>query len=332
MNIKELSEYARALTPVISKAINQAIESVKAEIFLEINALKAMPMPKNGIDGLPGRDGIDGKDGISITIDDILPLIPEVKHGIDGQPGLDGIDGKDGQSVSIEDFRELIDAEITRRMALIQLPADGINGKDGQSGRDGIDGKDGASVSLEDVQKLIDAEVTKRMALIQLPVDGMNGKDGQPGRDAAHIEILPGIDESKSYQRGTYAKHNGGLWRSFEQTFGYKGWECIVDGVANLSIEQEGERGFKAIASLSSGTITEKSITMPVSIYRGVWKSGIYEQGDNVTWGGSQWHCEEATEDKPGEAGSKGWRLSVKCGRNGKDGINGKDAPGVVKL
>lgn len=285
MNIKELSEYAKALTPVISKAINQAIESVKTEIFLEINALKAIPVPKNGVDGLPGRDGINGKDGISITIDDILRLIPEVKNGIDGQPG-----------------------------------------------RDGIDGKDGASVSLEDVQKLIDAEVTKRMALIQLPVDGMNGKDGQPGRDAAHIEILPGIDESKSYQRGTYAKHNGGLWRSFEQTFGLKGWECIVDGVANLSVEWEGERCLKTIAELSSGIFSETRKHFPVSIYRGVWKSGIYEQGDNVTWGGSQWHCEEATEDKPGEAGSKGWRLSVKCGRNGKDGINGKDAPGVVKL
>lgn len=316
MNIKELTELAKGLAPVISKAINQ----VRADLLLEINALKALPEPKDGIDGQPGRDGIDGKDGTSVLLEDILPLIPEVQHGKDGQPGKDGVDGKDGQSVSIEDFREMIDTEITRRMALIQLPSDGINGKDGQAGRDGIDGKDGKSISIEDILPLI-PEVKH----------GVDGKDGQPGRDALQLEIMPGIDETKSYQRGSFAKHNGGLWRSFETTIGMRGWECIVDGMANLTIEQDGERVFKAIAQLSSGGVSEKSIIIPAQINRGVWREGIYEKGDVVTWGGSQWHCEDITEDRPG-AGSKDWLLIVKCGRPGKDGLNGKDAPGVVKL
>ncbi len=310
-----MSEISKALAPIVSKAINNAIEQLKSEIQLEIIALKSIPAPKDGI------NGIDGKDGTSVTIEDILPLIPEAKNGVDGKDGRDGVDGKDGTSITIDDI-----------LPLIPEVKHGIDGKDG---RDGINGKDGTSVSLEDIQKLVDTEVNKRMALIPKAIDGINGKDGKdglPGRDAAHIEILPGIDEAKSYMRGTFAKHNGGLFRSYEQTFGMKGWECIVDGIAELSVEQEGERIFKAKATLSSGQVTEKQMYIPAQIYKGVWVAGGYDVGDGVTWGGSQWQCIEPTQDKPGEAGSKGWKLSVKCGRNGKDGINGKDAVGVIKI
>lgn len=58
----------------------------------------------------------------------------------------------------------------------------------------------------------------------------------------------------------------------------------------------------------------------PVMIYRGVFKDGQkYERGDTVTWGGSLWHCEDETADKPGE-GAKAWTLCAKKGRDGKDG------------
>jgi hypothetical protein len=53
--------------------------------------------------------------------------------------------------------------------------------------------------------------------------------------------------------------------------------------------------------------------------YLGVFQEGKqYEVGELVTWGGSMWHCNEATELKPGE-GSKAWTLAVKRGRDGKD-------------
>jgi hypothetical protein len=49
-----------------------------------------------------------------------------------------------------------------------------------------------------------------------------------------------------------------------------------------------------------------------------------------VTSGGSCWHCNEPTTTKPGE-GSKAWRLMVKRGRDGKDGLNAPTVP-VVKI
>jgi len=54
-------------------------------------------------------------------------------------------------------------------------------------------------------------------------------------------------------------------------------------------------------------------------IYRGVHTPGeVYDTGDMVTCGGSLWHCNEITEEKPGE-GSSAWTLAVKRGRDGKD-------------
>ena len=52
--------------------------------------------------------------------------------------------------------------------------------------------------------------------------------------------------------------------------------------------------------------------------YRGVFKQDEeYALGDVCTWGGSAWHCNEPTGEKPGEGSA--WTLMVKRGRDGKD-------------
>lgn len=62
--------------------------------------------------------------------------------------------------------------------------------------------------------------------------------------------------------------------------------------------------------------------TLPVQIYRGVFKFGqSYERGDTITWDNSTWHCNQPTNDKPGN-GNKSWQL---CARKGADGKDGKD-------
>jgi hypothetical protein len=135
-----------------------------------------------------------------------------------------------------------------------------------------------------------------------------------------HIELEPSIDEAKSYPRGTFATYRGGLWRSHEKTHGMRGWECIVDGVAEVDIQQEQLRNFTITLMRSSGSSEAKSFDIPVTIYRDVFKAGSeYGPGDTVTWGGSLWHCNEETADKPGEPGSKGWTLAVKKGRDLRD-------------
>lgn len=205
---------------------------------------------------------------------------------------------------------------------------------------------DGKSVTPEDVQPMIQELVRNAVAEIPAPKDGKDfdpsmlkqlveqavsdavsampaaepGKDGADGRDALTLEVLPFIDEEKSYPRGSYATHNGGLWRAYEKSHGMRGWECLVDGVAGIDIQHSEQRTFTLTVNRTSGTSETKSFDVPVMIYQGVFESGQeYLPGDTVTWGGSLWHCDEQTQDKPGEAGSKGWTLAAKRGRDGRD-------------
>ncbi|WP_246876426.1 phage portal protein [Pantoea ananatis] len=146
-----------------------------------------------------------------------------------------------------------------------------------------------------------------------------DGEPGEDGKDALQLEILPMIDAEKAYPRGTYAIHQGGLWRSYQKTTGMNGWECLVDGISDIDITQSDERNFTVTAIKSSGDKTEKTFSVPVMIYRDIFKDGEkYLPGDSVTWGGSVWYCNEATGDKPGEDGSKGWKLAVKRGRDAR--------------
>lgn len=192
------------------------------------------------------------------------------KDGEKGDPGKDGKDGCDGK-----DGHDGKNGEPG-------LP--GEKGEPGKDGRDGKDGKDGR--------------------------DGRDGKDGEDGRDALEIEILPDIDDEKNYQNGTYAAHNGGIWRKNGN------WKCIVNGIADIKIENH-QRTFSIKTVLSSGEVTEKTFDIPVMIYRGVYKAGeSYAHGDVVTWSGSMFHCNDDTIEPPG---TKSWTLCAKRGRDGRD-------------
>lgn len=170
-----------------------------------------------------------------------------------------------------------------------------------------------AMPEIPDVKALI----SEAMAEIPAPEPGRPGEDG---RDALALELLPFIDGSKSYPRGSYATHNGGLWRAYEKTHGMRGWECVVDGVAGVDVGKEGMRNFTVTVNHASGASEKKTFDLPVMVYRGVFKSGDeYLPGDTVTWGGSLWHCDEQTQGKPGETGAKGWTLAAKRGRDGRD-------------
>lgn len=145
------------------------------------------------------------------------------------------------------------------------------------------------------------------------------------GRDALQLEILPTIDEQKSYVRGTYAKHAGGLWRSFEQTHGMRGWECIVDGISDVVVSPSDEDprvvgvGIKRASGASNAVV----IAVPALVYKGVFvPEAEYLNGDTVTWAGSLWHCNKtATTAKPGD-GSPDWTLAVKKGRDGREVVS----------
>ncbi|WP_341706526.1 phage portal protein [Halopseudomonas sp.] len=226
------------------------------------------------------------------------------------------------------------DSDVIKQMladAVAALPA----AKDGRDGKDGENGKDGTSVPLEEVERMVAEAVTRAMQSVREPkdgVDGKDGKDGVDGRDALEIDVLPAINEERSYCKGTFASHNGGIWIARRKTHGMDGWECIVNGWASTEIITFSERGFEVSVTDATGNKTTKQLELPAMIYRGVFTPGMHHPGDMVTFGGSLWHCNEPTDKKPGEPGCKAWTLTAKRGRDGKDGRDGIDKTAPVKL
>lgn len=282
--MRELEAQALALTPVIAAAIAKAVAPLNAELVELRKCLADHPMPVE-----PDLEAIAA-----------LVKLPEVK---DGEPG------KDAAEVDLAAIAEAA-------AKLIVLP-------------EVKDGKDADEVDIEALAKAaaalveipapekIDIDAIARAAAELIPVPEV--KQPEDGRDAIDLEILPAIDETKQYARGTYASHRGGLWKSYERTNGLRGWECIVDGIDAVSVTQDAVREFSVTLAKSSGAQVVQKFSMPIQVYQGVHQDGkAYDEHDTTTWGGSQWVSKKSDNtDKPGS--SDAWTLVVKAGRNGKD-------------
>lgn len=284
MNLRELEAQAEFLAPVIAAAVVKAVAPLKEQIAQRDDRIAELT---KRLDELPSPVEPDLE-----AIAKLVP-IPEVK------------DGKDADPVDLE-------ALAKAAAALIEIP-------------EVRDGKDADPIDLEAVAALVrvpepekvDVEAIARAAAALIPAPVI--PEPEHGRDAIDLEILPAIDETKQYPRGTYATHRGGLWKSFERTHGMRGWECIVDGVDAVNVTQNADREFSVMLSKSSGVEVVQKFALPIQIYKGVHRDGeAYDAHDSVTWAGSQWTSTKAhNTDKPGT--SDAWVLCVKAGRNGKD-------------
>jgi hypothetical protein len=119
---------------------------------------------------------------------------------------------------------------------------------------------------------------------------GMDGRDGQPG--------IPGRD-GKDGLNGLNGK----------------------DGIGPEDIEEELQEDGRFLVRryLRDGVIVKEFRHKTNNLIdRGVWRPGNYLKGDTVSFGGSAFFAQEDTSDKPET--SRAWRLSVKHGRNGRDG------------
>ena len=301
MNLRELEAQAEFLAPVIAAAVKSAVQPLR-DILAEKDRQIADLIKR--FDDLP-EPVVPDLEAIAALV-----VVPEAEKGKDADP-VD-LEALAKAAAALVVVPEPIAPDLEAVAALVKLP-------------EVKDGKDADPVDLEAVAALvkvpepekIDVEAIARAAAEMIPVREV--RQPEDGRDALHLEILPAIVEAKTYARNTYAKHDGGLWRSFEQTSGMRGWECIVEGLKAVSVEQTGEREFSVTLAKSSGAEVVQKIAMPIQIYRGVHRDGeAYEQHDNVTWAGSQWTSVKSDNtDKPGS--SDAWTLVVKAGRNGKD-------------
>lgn len=108
--------------------------------------------------------------------------------------------------------------------------------------------------------------------------DGRDGRDGKDGKDGR--DGIPTIDQL----------------------------EAAVTAAVEKRVQAEVEK-----------RVAETIAALPIVTYKDVFSEGTeYRPGNLVTWGGSIWHCNTATTEKPGVNGS--WTLAVKKGRDGRDG------------
>jgi hypothetical protein len=311
-HIKSILEMKADLERSISESRPEPLPDINALVSKAVETLPAPKMPQ-----LPDIDSIVAEaiaklpapqDGKSVLPEDVRPMLQDmVSAAVAEIPAPEN--GKDFDPDALKQA-------VAEAVAKLPLPQDGKSVLPEDVRPMLQDMVSAAVTEIPDVKELVNEAVNEAVNAIPAP------ESGSPGRDALQIEILPSIDESKSYPRGSYATHNGGLWRAFEKTHELRGWECLVDGVAAIDVARGDQRNFTVTVMRSSGASEIKAFDIPVLIYRGVFKADkTYQAGDTVTWGGSLWHCDEPTADKPGEIGSKGWTLAAKRGRDARNKI-----------
>lgn len=322
MDRQERSALTAALCNVVRDYVAKAEDKLSKWVNGELRALtdliderfRSLPLPIQGERGEKGDKGDPGERGEVGPAG--FPIQGERgEKGDPGEKGDKGDRGEPGESIKGDKGDQ---GERGERGESGPTGLTGEKGIDGKDGRDGIDGKDGApgiqgipGERGERGEKGIDGKDGRDAK------DGRDGRDGLPGRDALELEIVE-AEEGKSYPRGTFATHKGGLVRFA----GTNIVQVIVRGIDTLDIVQgEDLRSFTVRISLTDGYMVEKEFSMPAVIYRGVFQSGTrYERGDCVTYSNSSWHCNaKFTTATPDAAKSKDWQMMARAGRDGKD-------------
>lgn len=216
---------------------------------------------------------------------------------------------ENGKDADPEQVASLVAEQVERAVAALPVP------------------QDGKSIGVEDVAPLIAEEVGKAVATIPAPrsIKGVIvNREGQ-----AVFTYSDGTTENIGQVAG---KDGADVdWPTVEMKL-----REMVDAIPRPKDGKDGRDGFsledfdikrgddqRTLIFCFEGKEAgyEYEMTLQHPIYCGVFKEGQdYMPGDMVTWGGSLWHCNEATKEKP-EAGP--WTLAVKKGRDGKDGKNG---------
>jgi len=133
--------------------------------------------------------------------------------------------------------------------------------------------------------------------------DGAPGADGRDGRDG-----LPGV-QGLPGEKGRDGRD------------GIDGKDGL--GVADFDVLHDSDRRITLVWSNDERTI-QRSFEFPFQCYRGVWREGTYQRGDQVTRNGSQFTAKCETTLPPE---SDDWQLSAKRGNHGKDGKDGERGP-----
>lgn len=165
--------------------------------------------------------------------------------------------------------------------------------------------QDGKSSSVEE---LVASEVERRVSELPVAKDGKDGVGLAGALIDRHGELVLTLTNGETKNLGPVVGKDGE---------GRPGLDGL--GFDDLDVLYDGEKSF-TLRFVQGERMKEFSFAMPVVIDRGVYRDGnAYKAGDAVTWAGSLWIAQKETSAKP-DAGND-WRLSVKRGRDGKDGV-----------
>lgn len=197
-------------------------------------------------------------------------------------------------------------------------PGESIVGPPGPPGERGEPGHGIASIERNDNRVLFELSDGRVFDAGDLPRGerGEKGEQGIPGRDGRDGPVGPVGERGPRGEKGDRGE-SGPVGERGADGFGFDDIQMVHDGERRLSI-----RFVRGAEVKECGPFV-----LPMQIYRGVHEDArSYERGDTVTWGGSLYHCNEVTQEKPG-AGSKAWTLAAKRGADGRHGKDGERGP-----
>lgn len=208
-----------------------------------------------------------------------------------------------------------VEAMVAGRLAALPAPKDGKDGLPGAPGKDGQDGNDGRDADNVEIAKLLIPEVERAVAALPKPKDGVDGRDGESvAREEVMKIVAAELEKAVKDIPVPRDGRDGEPGRDGRDGFGFD----------DLDVEYDGERTL-SIVFTKGAHVEKRTIYLPIVIDRGVFKEGqSYVAGDGATYGGCYWIAQKETSQKPGE-GQTDWRLSVKRGRDGKQGPAGRD-------
>ena len=320
--------------PDIAGMIDDAVKALPpAEPGKSVTIDDVRPLIDEAVAALPPAEP-----GKSVTIDDVRPLIdeavaalPPARDGKDADPvDMDAVktilieavaalpparDGKDADPVDMDGVYRRVDEVLATGLDEYKKSVDNIRIPE-----------DGKSVTIDDVRPLIDDAVSKAVAALPPARDGKDGADVMDAVIDRIGHLVLTFSNGKTKDVGQVVGDDGvdcdfdGVWKLINEKL--DSWPKPKDGMGfdDLSVEYDGERTFKFVLSQGDRK-KEFAFDVPIVLDRGIYADGkSYARGDAVTWDGSSWIAQtDGAKEKPGTG--KEWRLAIKRGTRGKDGV-----------
>jgi hypothetical protein len=282
-----------------------------------------MPVPAAGKDADP--------EVISRMVQEEVAKLPPAIPGKDADPALvaelvakavaalpPAKDGEDGTSVTVEDLAPLVADEVARAVSAIQMPSidwsevDKMIGDKVEALPPALPGKDADPVQMA---SMVATEVERAVAGLPPAKDGVGLAGALIDREGCLVVTLT---DGTTKTLGAVVGKDVDIDAVSEM---------VRAEVAKMPVPKDGNDGVgfddldvvdvdgEFFLRFTRGEVV-KDFILPVQPYRGVWTEGKYPKGASVTFGGSSWIAERATDAKP-DTKDCGWRLAVKRGRDG---------------